>query len=45
VVIGRGAVCGGVAAGAGLGQVGPPECVAMLPYSSDHEEDFSGCNA
>ena len=30
LIIGRGVVCGG----AGLGQVGPPECVAVVPYSS-----------
>jgi hypothetical protein len=34
VVGGRGVVCGGVRGGAGLGQGGSPERVAMLPYSS-----------
>ena len=46
VVVGRGVVRGG----AGLGQVVPPECVAVLPYSSDagqagsgDEGEISGC--
>jgi len=30
----RGGVRGGAAGGAGLGQVGPPGCVKVLPYSS-----------